>query len=81
MVQVASFTSASPDGFHDSGALGREKAPTGPNFELYHCTFGCTKCGYFRVALNLIMIQVRLGAKFLLGKLVFIQMQTKLIFI
>ena len=34
--------------------------------------------GHFRVAVNLI-IKVRLSAKFLLGKLVFIHMLTKLI--
>ena len=36
--------------------------------------------GHFRVAVDLIM-KARLSAKFLLGKLVFIHIQTKLIFI
>ena len=44
---------------------------------------GCllqTRVGHFPVDLNLIM-KARLSAKFLLQKLVFIHMQTKLIFI
>ena len=42
--------------------------------------FLCETIDHFRVALNLIM-KARLSAKFLLWKLVFIRMQTKLIFI